>query len=321
VIITFTSDADALLARLTALRGLSLNPPAAQNDREARLTALQEVLAEHLEIRIDDRPMALTFGGVEVSPSLDASLRFRASPPRDAATLTVRTTLVYGSYALTVRRAGETTDIIEWLNGSEWSAPVSLASQSRWQSSLARTLIRDVWLGYSHILPGGLDHILFVVGLFLLDQRLRSILLQVSAFTVAHSITLGLTLYGVVSLPSSVVEPLIALSIVYVACENLVTSTLRPWRIALVFGFGLLHGMGFADALARLNLARSEFLTTLVAFNVGVEAGQLSVLALAALVVGAVALSPARRRLWVARPASVAIAGIGAIWVVERLLA
>jgi hypothetical protein len=88
-----------------------------------------------------------------------------------------------------------------------------------------------------------------------------------------------------------------------------------------VFGFGLLHGMGFADALARLNLARSEFLTTLVAFNVGVEAGQLSVLALAALVVGAVALSPARRRLWVARPASIAIAGIGAIWVVERLLA
>src|SRR5207302_6229831 len=124
-------------------------------------------------------------------------------------------------------------------------------------------------------------HILFVVGIFLLSARWPSILLQVSTFTLAHSITLGLTMYGIVSLPARVVEPMIALSIAYVAIENLATSELKPWRLALVFSFGLLHGMGFAGVLRELGLPRSQFLTALVTFNVGVEAGQLTVIALA----------------------------------------
>ncbi len=111
-------------------------------------------------------------------------------------------------------------------------------------------------LGYTHILPKGLDHILFVLGLFLLSPRLRPMLLQVTAFTIAHSITLGLSIYGIVSLPSRIVEPLIALSIAYVAIENLVTRELKPWRLALVFMFGLLHGMGFAGVLRELGLPR-----------------------------------------------------------------
>ena len=80
-------------------------------------------------------------------------------------------------------------------------------------------------------------------------------LLQVTAFTIAHSITLGLSMYGIVSLPSRIVEPLIALSIAYVAIENLVTRELKPWRLALVFMFGLLHGLGFAGVLRELGLA------------------------------------------------------------------
>ena len=83
-------------------------------------------------------------------------------------------------------------------------------------------------------------------------------LLQVTAFTVAHSITLGLSIYGVVSLPSRIVEPLIALSIAYVAIENLVTRELKPWRLALVFLFGLLHGLGFAGVLRELGLPRER---------------------------------------------------------------
>src|SRR5437763_16715938 len=121
--------------------------------------------------------------------------------------------------------------------------------------------------------------------MFLLSPCLKSVLLQVTVFTVAHTITLGLTIYGVVSLSRSIVEPLIALSIVYVAIENLTTSRLHPWRVALVFAFGLLHGMGFAGVLAELGLPRSEFLPALVSFNVGVEAGQLSVIAAAYLLV------------------------------------
>ena len=126
-----------------------------------------------------------------------------------------------------------------------------------------------LWLGYTHILPQGLDHILFVIGLFLLSPRLKTLLLQVTAFTIAHSITLGLSMYGIVSLPPRVVEPLIALSIAYVAIENLLTRELKPWRVALVFTFGLLHGLGFAGVLRELGLPRAEFLTALLTFNAG----------------------------------------------------
>ena len=122
-------------------------------------------------------------------------------------------------------------------------------------------------------MPHGFDHVLFVLGIYLLSRRARSVLTQVSAFTVAHSITLGLSLYGVVSIPSAFVEPLIAISIAYVAIENLFLAELKTRRIALVFAFGLLHGLGFAGALKDVGLPRSEFLAALISFNVGVEGG------------------------------------------------
>jgi hydrogenase/urease accessory protein HupE len=174
-------------------------------------------------------------------------------------------------------------------------------------------------LGFTHILPKGLDHILFVLGIFLLSARWRPLLYQVTAFTVAHSITLALSLYGIVSLPPSVVEPLIALSIVYVAVENILVSGLRPWRVWVVFAFGLLHGLGFAGVLTELGLPEGEFVPALVAFNVGVELGQLAVILLALAAVGW-----CRNRPWyrsrVVIPASLVIAATGAWWTVERVL-
>lgn len=143
--------------------------------------------------------------------------------------------------------------------GDAWSSALDLTGQfrtpSRW--AIARPYLR---LGFTHILPGGLDHVLFVLGLFLLAPMWRPVLAQVTTFTLAHSITLGLALYGAVSVSRAIVEPLIALSIAYVAVENLVTTELKPWRLALVFLFGLLHGMGFAGVLQDLSLAPSELL-------------------------------------------------------------
>src|SRR5207247_6004814 len=130
------------------------------------------------------------------------------------------------------------------------------------------------------------DHMLFVLGIYLLSGRARAVLWQVSAFTVAHSITLALSMYGVVAVSPKIVEPLIALSIAYVAIENIFRSDLKSWRVALVFAFGLLHGLGFAGALKELGLPRSEFLTALLTFNVGVEAGQLAVIGAAFMLVG-----------------------------------
>jgi HupE / UreJ protein. len=175
-------------------------------------------------------------------------------------------------------------------------------------------------LGFTHIVPYGLDHILFVTGIFLLTTKLRPILLQVTAFTIAHSITLGLTIYGLVSLSPRIVEPAIALSIAYVAIENVTTSELKPWRIAIVFAFGLLHGMGFAGVLRELGLPRSEFLTALVTFNLGVKAGQLTVIAV---IFCSFAywfrMKPWYRSRFVV-PASVLIACTGIFWTIQRIV-
>ncbi|NKB50909.1 MAG: HupE/UreJ family protein [Rhizobiaceae bacterium] len=174
-------------------------------------------------------------------------------------------------------------------------------------------------IGFTHILPKGLDHILFVLGLFLLNTNWRPLLVQVTAFTLAHSVTLAMGLYGVVNLSPAIVEPLIALSIVYVAVENIFTNRLHAWRPVVVFLFGLLHGLGFAGILTEIGLPRSDFLLGLVAFNVGVEFGQLTVIALAFLVVGwFVGTSWYRSRITI--PASIAIAVMGAWWFIERTM-
>jgi hypothetical protein len=242
----------------------------------------------------------------------------RGRMPPDVRTLRWYYGLVIDPYPMTIHRVdGRSTT--EWVAGDAWSGSIDLSNQFRPMSRL-QVALQYLRLGYMHIVPKGLDHILFVLGLFLLSFRLRSVLTQVTAFTIAHSITLGLTMYGVVSLPSRIVEPLIALSIAYVAIENVATTKLTPLRLALVFTFGLLHGMGFAGVLKELGLPRSEFLTALLTFNVGVEAGQLSVIGLACLCV-----IWFRHHEWYHRrvvvPASMAIAVIGLYWTIARVVA
>ncbi len=178
---------------------------------------------------------------------------------------------------------------------------------------------RYLALGFWHILPAGLDHILFVLGLFLLSTRWRPLLLQVSAFTLAHTLTLALSTYGVLRLPSAIVEPLIALSIAYVAIENLLTTRLHPWRPVIVFAFGLLHGLGFAGVLSELGLPENERLAALIAFNGGVELGQLAVLVAAFAAVGWLRNRKGYRH-WVVVPGSLMIALVGLYWAIERTL-
>lgn len=173
-------------------------------------------------------------------------------------------------------------------------------------------------IGFTHILPKGLDHILFVIGLYLLSTRLSTLVWQVTSFTIAHTITLALAMLGIVSLSPSIVEPLIAASIVYIGIENTVTNRLQRWRPAIVFGFGLLHGLGFAGVLTDIGLAPAEFVTGLVAFNVGVELGQLAVIAACFLVAGLWFRHKDWYRSVITNPASVLIAAIGAWWFVER---
>ncbi len=319
--VSVDSEVEPLLAKLSALAG-EPEPSARLTaaERVERLRGLLPTLAATLDVRVDDAGVALKSAGIDAVPNTSVPrvvATFAGAVPAGAARVAFRSSLVFGSYPLTLHRDGVTDDVVEWLAGRQESAVHAIDATDGVRGWAA--IRRDFALGYTHILPNGLDHILFVLGLFLLSTRWQSMLAQVSAFTLAHSITLGLTLYGIVSLPSAIVEPLIALSIVYVAVENVMTSSLSPWRVALVFAFGLLHGMGFAEALSRLHLVRSQFLTTLVSFNLGVEAGQLSVIAAAAAVVALLRVPAAERRRLIVRPASLAIASIGVFWVVQRI--
>jgi len=174
-------------------------------------------------------------------------------------------------------------------------------------------------LGIQHIIPYGLDHIVFVVGLCLLSTKLKSILWQATAFTVAHSVTLALSMKGVITLPASVVEPIIALSILFIAVENILISELKPWRIAVVFLFGLIHGLGFASVLNEIGLPPNQFLLSILSFNLGVEIGQIIVIAL---VFGLIILPFGRRPLYrrsFVYPLSALIGVMALWWTIQRL--
>ncbi|MBT8053938.1 MAG: HupE/UreJ family protein [Xanthomonadales bacterium] len=175
-----------------------------------------------------------------------------------------------------------------------------------------------VELGFEHILPKGLDHILFVLALFFASTRLKPLLIQISVFTLAHTITLGIAAAGWVKAPGSVVEPLIAVSIAFVAIENLVAKEMTPWRPLIVFGFGLFHGLGFARVLIDLGLPDEQFLTALIGFNVGVELGQLSIV-LAAWLLFHRLFSRPWYRARVVLPASFLIAVTGSWWAFQRI--
>ena len=200
----------------------------------------------------------------------------------------------------------------------------SLASAHTINYQLEKAPVNDVVmfylrLGYKHILPEGFDHILFVVGLCLLSTKIKTILWQATAFTVAHSITLALSMKNLIIAPSAVVEPIIALSILFVAIENIAISELKPWRIIIVFLFGLIHGMGFASSLNEIGLPRNAFLTSILSFNVGVELGQITII----LAVFGLIIHVFGKKIWyrtrIVYPLSILIALIAVYWTVERI--
>ena len=314
------ADDAALVAALAAL---------SPGELEARLDRLRQLFQRRVRVRFDGEPAPFevsfpdqgTPAATEsaIPTMLGLTARLTGSVPAGATNMEFFASRAFSDVHLTVRdeiRGLTTRSVLE--RGAR-SDPYALAGPL--EPPTAVSLGRQyLGLGFVHIVPRGLDHILFVLGLFLLGTRTRALVWQVSAFTVAHAATLSLAVFEIVALPARVVEPLIALSIVYVAVENVLTARLTPWRPAVVFGFGLLHGLGFAGVLRQLGLPEQERLLGLLSFNVGIELGQLLVITLALASVGW-----CRRRPWyrarIAVPLSVAIAGVGLFWAVERTIA
>jgi hypothetical protein len=175
-------------------------------------------------------------------------------------------------------------------------------------------------LGFHHIIPGGLDHILFVCALCLLSNKIKTILWQATAFTVAHSVTLALSMKNIIVVPPAITEPIISLSIVFVAIENILFSELKSWRILIVFLFGLIHGMGFASALNEIGLPPNKFYTSILAFNAGVELGQATIITI---VFSSLVILLSRKpwyRQGIVYPLSTLIALVAGYWTIDRLL-
>ncbi|TWB20784.1 hydrogenase/urease accessory protein HupE [Nitrospirillum amazonense] len=325
---TITTAPTALVNKLEAAGGGPLSRDLTADRVQTLLPPYAGAIAAQVDLRADGAPMPATVVVERVEMPSDITLPafvvLRASGPLPpgARTITWRYGLVYSTYGVVFTDAAGGAPQTQWLEGDAASPPFALAANAA-PISWPRLAAQYLQLGFLHILPEGLDHILFVLGIFLLTTRLRSILVQVTAFTLAHSVTLGLTMYGVISLPARVVEPLIALSVAYVAVENILTARLTPWRPLVVFGFGLLHGMGFAGALADLHLARRDVIPALVSFNVGIELAQLSIIAAAYGAVALVCVSGGNKdQPWYRRrvviPASSLIAATGLFWTVQR---
>ena len=279
---------------------------------------------EGIEIHFDDarrQPALCSLDVPEVGDPARARLtllRLCGAIPPDARTFRWAYAADFGESIVRLPAVSGGDLVALWLKDGAKSEPyilgVGLAQKTRLEVAAQYTVF-----GFTHILPKGLDHILFVLGLFLLSTRWKPLLIQVTAFTLAHTLTLGLSIYGIVSLSPAIVEPLIAASIAYVAVENMVTAELKPWRAFVVFGFGLLHGMGFAGVLQEIGLPRSEFLTALLTFNLGVELGQLSVITLAYLLVGLWWKTKGWYRARLVQPLSALIAVVGVYWTIERI--
>lgn len=312
--VTDTNEAPQA-ASYDALRAL---PP---EELQTRFTAFWPEMARNIRVLSANDPLPLSLDLMTADPTGDpefprlSTLSFSAALPAGTQAVQVGWSSEYG--ALVLRQMGVEAPFDGYIEAGALSDPITLAGGD--QATGLETFLAYIPVGFDHIVPKGLDHILFVLGLFFLSTRLAPLLWQVSAFTLAHTVTLAAGALGYVTIPGSIVEPIIAASIVYVAVENILTDGLNRWRPFVIFGFGLLHGLGFASVLGEFGLPENAFVPALIGFNIGVELGQLAVIAVAFALVGYWFGAKPWYRKAIAIPASAVIAAIGAWWVVERV--
>ena len=343
------TDASPLSDRNDALRAL---PPEAL---AAELEAAWPSIRDRIVLRAGETTLVPEIAATDIPEVGDVDIRrdsvltLTAALPDDGTPVTMALDPELG--VLIVRQGDEAEGYTAYL--TDGAATEAMPRDGVAEQTLGEAIWRYLVSGFDHIVPKGLDHILFVLGLFFYALAWRPLLWQVTAFTAAHTVALALATTGVVNIPDDamwIVESIIAASIVYVAVENLLVirrardmpaavarggpveeraiemPTIGWTRIAVVFAFGLLHGLGFASVLAEFGLGQ-HFVASLIAFNVGVEVGQLFVIAIAFAVLIAAFRVMGRRLTPVAEGfhavaivGSLLIAAVGAWWVIERTL-
>jgi len=273
----------------------------------------------------DDRPLSFQLDSIQVEDNpavtLPRSSKIQISAPLAPNEANIRFGWNAALGPLVIRQQSQTEKpenlYTAYLEPGAISAPIK--RQGVTAQPVLTIMLDYAKIGFVHIVPKGLDHILFVLGLFFYAARWRPLLGQVTLFTLAHTTTLMLASTGHIVVSPNLVEPLIAASIIYVAFENLRSERLHAGRLVVVFAFGLLHGLGFASVLGDIGLADDQFMISLISFNIGVELGQLAVLVPAFLLFGVAAGNALWYRRLIAIPASYLIGAIGMWMLITRV--
>lgn len=290
-----------------------------------RLTSSFAALAGRVSVMSAGRPLSLELQAVDVAEmadltlARDTTLTLAAGLPKAGEAISVQWPPTMGALLIRQMGPGSDPEYSDYLpNGGTSQAFALNHAQTVPLTSVIGTYIHS---GIIHIIPAGLDHILFVLGLLAFGLSGRGLMLQVSVFTVAHTMTLAAASLGLVTIPGSIVEPLIALSIAWIGIENIFRKSARVAlsRVVVVFAFGLLHGLGFASVLADFGLPQSAYVVGLLSFNVGVEIGQLAIVVPIFFLLKAVKITPPQFRRGFQIPVSALISAVGMFWFVERV--
>ena len=296
---------------------------------KAKFLPFQQTVTEQIRLHFDDQPIDLHITEVNIPvpgytkvPRI-STIVFEGNIDRQVKQLNWYYPARFSDNAVRVRQVDSESDKWHWSKW-QWIRDDSVSNNFSLSAVFTDPPLLDViseyiLTGFDHIIPKGLDHILFILGIFLLSTKLKPLAWQATMFTVAHSITLSLSMFNVISLPASIVEPLIALSIAYIGLENLFAHKLNNSRLVLVFAFGLLHGLGFASVLADFGMPESRYAIALIGFNIGVELAQLAILLVAYFSITIWFKSKEKFHNYITIPGSIAIGIIGLYWTWDRL--
>lgn len=248
---------------------ITLNTGEIQNSANADLYQLVE---RHYFVTSPAAPESTKLLGYHVLAGPLIQVQILYVFPQDVTTLNVRSTLYE------IMPAGHQHMMNVRLNGQVHEAILDSRTQQATFTGVKATKLQTVWrfvrLGVEHIFTG-YDHLAFLLGLLVATATLGSLVKIITSFTIAHSITLALATFNIVMLPSRLTESLIAVSIAYIAAENLLDFRAMK-RYYITFFFGLIHGFGFSNVLREMDLPRSSLALSLFSFNVGVELGQIT---------------------------------------------
>ena len=297
------------------------------NDLKENIMSNWDNISQNIYIKLDGDVQELNLLSIEIinqrnyEVTRDTIINFHIPLDKKNTSFSFSMSKKFGSIILREQNLNKNVDQLytNYLNSGDASDLINLNHTVA--LTKINSFIKYLFLGIEHIIPKGLDHILFIIGLFLFSNLIRPLLLQVTMFTIAHTITLVIASLSLINVNASIVEPLIALSIVYIGVENIFKKySNTKIRYYVIFLFGLLHGLGFALVLKDVGLDYSNLLMNLVSFNIGVEIAQIFILFLLYLTIGLFFSKKKYYKIIFQIPLSLFISLIAICWFVERII-